>query len=379
MVYLDNSATTVVTDEVAELICSVLTRKYGNPSAQYFLGAEAYNLISKARSQVAGVFACSPAKIFFTSGGTESNNLAILGCAAAHPRKKHIVTTAIEHESVLNACAYLENRGYKITYIKPDKKTKCIKVSDVVDAVDSRTLLVSCMSVNNETGDLLPLKEIVEECKKKNPELFVHSDCVQGYGKVPLLEHELKLDLVSGSAHKIHGPKGVGFLYIGKKGNISPFCYGGKQEGGIHPGTENTSSIAGFGLAAEQAVYNMKENLIKIAELRKYLIEELENLPISIHINSPQNSLPYILNFSIPEFDSVSMIKYLSSRNIYVSSSSACNLGQKSHVLIAKGYPEAIINSSLRVSMNRFTRRNDIDNFLQGLKDMKKDVSTSKN
>ena len=360
MIYLDNCSSTQVSEEVASMVKETMLANFANPSASYFIGANAYKAIGIARSQVAKIIACEPSKIVFTSGGTESNNLAILGCAKKHPEKRHIITTAIEHDSVLNACRFLESTGYEVNYIMPNKEGN-IEAEEIVNAIRDDTLLVSCMSVNNETGAILPISKICEKVKERNPEVIIHSDCVQGYGKIPFKIYENKLDLLSASAHKIHGPKGIGLLYQRTNNLIAPLFYGGKQENGIHPGTENVQSICGFGMAADQAAYKLIDRMEAAMKLKTYLIELLSNELKDICINSPPNSSPYILNFSLPISNSVDIIRYLSLNEIYVSSASSCTKGKESHVLKAMGLAKNIINSSIRVGLSKYTTSKDIE------------------
>lgn len=372
MIYLDNSATTVVNKEVVELVSQTMLENFGNPSAQYYLGAEAYKAVGFARSQIAKIFATSPSTITFTSGGTESNNLAILGCAKAHPEKKHIVTTAIEHDSVLNACKALEKQGYQIDYIFPNKSNGCIRAEDIIEAVREDTLLISCMFINNETGEILPIKQISQKVRIRNPQTIIHCDCVQGFGKIPFKIHEYDVDLISASGHKLHAPKGVGILYQRDPTLIEPLVYGGNQEKRVHPGTENVPSICGFGLAADQAAYMMTEKMKHVYSLKQHIKKELETTFSFVQFNSPENSSPYILNFSFSGFRSSDIIRYLSLRGIYVSSSSACSLGARSHVLEAMGLANERIDSAIRVSFSRFSTIKELDEFVLALVDFTK-------
>ena len=366
MIYLDNCSSTQVSEEVASMVKNTMLTTFANPSASYFIGAEAYKAISIARSQVAKIIASEPSKIIFTSGGTESNNLAILGCARKYPKKKHIITTAIEHDSILNTCRFLNSIGYEIKYIMPDK-TGNISADEIINEIRDDTLLISCMSVNNETGAILPISEICRKTKEKNPEVIIHCDCVQGYGKIPFKIYENKVDLLSASAHKIHGPKGIGLLFQRSPNLIEPLFFGGKQENGIHPGTENVQSICGFGLAADHAAYKLIERAESVNNLKNYLIELLKEEFKDAKINSPLNSSPYILNFSLPGLKSVDMIRYLSLNDIYVSSTSSCTMGKPSHVLKAMGLDEKIINSSLRIGLSKYTTKKEIETFVNKL------------
>lgn len=369
MIYLDNSATTIVSKEVAELVARTMVENFGNPSAQYYLGAEAYKAIGFARSQVAKILATAPSNIHFTSGGTESNNIAILGCAKAHPERKHIVTTAIEHDSVLNACEALSRQGYHVDHVLPDKTSGCIRAEDIVSAVQKDTLLVSCMFVNNETGEILPIKRISQGVRARNPQTIIHCDCVQGFGKIPCKVHEYDVDLISASGHKLHAPKGVGILYQRTPALIEPLMFGGNQEMRIHPGTENVPSICGFGLAADQAAYMMTEKMEYVGSLKDHLKKRLEIAFPFVRFNCCADSSPYILNFSLSGFQSQDMIRYLSLRGMYVSSGSACSLGTRSHVLEAMGLADEYLDGAIRVSLSRFSTVEELDKFVLALTD----------
>ena len=240
MIYFDNSATTRVDSDIALVAAEAMTKNFGNPSSLHYVGVQAYQALNVARNQIAKMWGAKTNCIVFTSGGTESNNLAIQGGAAANlSTGKHVVTTAIEHSSVLGACGVLEKQGYQVTYVRPDPVTGCIRAEDFVNAVNQETALVSCMEVNSETGELLPIKEIIQGVRRKNPNTRIHVDCVQGFGKIPFKVYEYDADFLSASSHKIHGPKGIGALYIKDGVMVRPFLYGGKQERGIKPGTEN--------------------------------------------------------------------------------------------------------------------------------------------
>lgn len=367
MIYLDNCATTVVDKRVMMLMNKMMEEDYGNPSSSYYLGAHAYDCVNNARSQLAKVLATSASNIVFTSGGTESNNLALLGLAKINNGKKHIVTTTIEHESVLKVCGYLETQGFEVDYVKPNSITRCIEAKDVCSLVRNNTLLVSCMIVNNETGELLPVKEISRYVKSHFPQTYVHCDAIQGFTKVKLKIHEYPVDLISMSAHKINGPKGVGALYQ-RTPIIKPLLFGGDQENGLHPGTENVPGICGFGLASDLSLYSFEEHNSYVEKLNKYLRDSLKTSFSDLVINSPNNSCPYILNFSLPGFKSKSIIEFLSFNKVYVSSSAACVAGAPSYVLKAMGLDDRIINSALRIGLSANNTIEQIDEFVALLK-----------
>ena len=367
LIYMDNSATTRPDRLVTEKVSRIMDCTYGNASSLHDIGAEAFNAIGLARNQVASVISAKTSDIVFTSSGTESNNLAILG-AAAHNKTigKHIVTTTIEHASVINTMNQLEREGFNVTRIEPRQQTHRIEAKDVIDAVNDQTTLVSVMHVNNETGEILPIKEIVQGIRAKNPDTLIHCDCVQSYGKYPFKLYEMKVDLVSASAHKLHGPKGVGMLYVRDKSRLLPLMYGGKQESLLRPSTENTPGICGFGIAAHQALLHMKERLEHFESMKQTLLKHIENKS-SFHINSHVNSVSYILNFSVLGKESQAIVEHFNRHNIYISAGSACKKGEKSYVLQSLGYEKEVINGAVRVSFSKFNTIEDVQRFLKVL------------
>jgi cysteine desulfurase len=359
MIYFDNNATTCVDKEVAEKACHIMTDVYGNPSSLHELGMVAYQALGDARYLVARMIGAKTRCMYFTSGGTESNNIAIQGAAMANRTwGKHIVTTAIEHSSVLECCKALEKTGFATTYVKPNPSSHAIEADAVVKAVREDTVLVTVMQVNNETGELLPLADIIEGVRKKNPRTNIHCDAVQGYGKIPFKIHEYDVDLMSASAHKIHGPKGIGVLYIKEGCKIEPLQHGGSQEGKINPGTESVPLACAFGLAVDKKLIRVQENMKKVSLLKDYMKERLLKEVPTTHMNGPENTSPYVLNFSIPGTNSSEMVDYFSGHDIYVSAGSACAKGVVSHVLQAAGYDIPVLSGALRVS---FCDRNTID------------------
>lgn len=365
MIYLDHSATTAVDREVAELAVEVLCRRFGNPSSQHYLGAEAYGLLGVARSQTAKVLGARPRQVFFTSGATESNNLAI--GAIRQTAGRHIVTTALEHESVLAPCRRLEQEGYAVMYLRPEPGRGSVTAGAVAAAVGPDTGLVSVQYVNNETGAINPIGEIAAAVRAKNPKTLIHCDCVQGYGKLPFPLHRFDVDLVSASAHKLYGPKGVGLLYARDPSVLRPLSFGGAQEGGIHPGTESTALIAAFGLAADRALYGMARRAEDVARVRRHLERLLRVHFPEVCVHSPADGSPYLLNFSLPGRSSQAMVAHLSRHEIYVSAGSACSRGARSHVLEAMGLPEAQLDSALRVSFGKDTTCADVEALVQCL------------
>ena len=364
--YLDNSATTAVTPEVAALAARIMTEQYGNPSSLHRRGFWAERALTEARGQVAAVLRCRPEEIIFTSGGTESNNLALLGAArAARRRGNRIVTTAVEHHSVLAVCRQLESEGFEVAYVSPDAGG-VITPESFAAACDEKTVLASCMMVNSETGALHDIPAIAAACRRKNPGILFHADCVQAFGRLEIAPARWGVQLVSVSGHKIHAPKGVGALYVAKGVRLLPPLYGSGQERGLRPGTENLPGICAMGLAAERMNARRAENAAHFTALRQKLITNLSQSP-AVCINSPEAAAPYIINLSVEGIRSEIMIHYLEQFEIYVSSGSACAKGERSHVLTAMGLPEDRIDSALRVSMTDTTAEEEIDEFCRRL------------
>ena len=364
-IYFDNSSTTKVCRVAADKVMEMMTEHYGNPSSLHSMGFQAEQELNAARAKVAGRMGARPDEIYFTSGGTESNNIALFG--AAHARQKRgnrIVTTSIEHPSVLNTMKELEKEGFEVVYLKPDEMGH-IQPEQVFEAVTPDTILISMMCVNNEVGSILPLESVSAAINAvKAPALF-HVDAVQAFGKLMLKPDKLKIDLMSVSAHKIHGPKGVGALYLKKNVHIVPHTFGGGQEKNIRPGTEPLPLIAGFGAAVE-ALPDTAAQLQQLRELNGYCRMKLNELD-GISIHSPENALPFILSFSGGSIRSETMLHYLADRGIYVSSGSACSKGKPSHVLTAMGLSRGEIDSSLRLSFSRFNTKEEIDIFIDTL------------
>ena len=364
--YLDNSATTAVTPEVAALAAHIMTEQYGNPSSLHRRGFWAERALTEARGQVAAVLRCRPEEIIFTSGGTESNNLALLGAArAARRRGNRIVTTAVEHHSVLAVCRQLESEGFEVAYVSPDAGG-VITPESFAAACDEKTVLASCMMVNSETGALHDIPAIAAACRRKNPGILFHADCVQAFGRLEIAPARWGVQLVSVSGHKIHAPKGVGALYVAKGVRLLPPLYGSGQERGLRPGTENLPGICAMGLAAERMNARRAENAAHFTALRQKLITNLSQSP-AVCINSPQAAAPYIINLSVEGIRSEIMIHYLEQFEIYVSSGSACAKGERSHVLTAMGLPEDRVDSAIRVSMTDTTAEEEIDEFCRRL------------
>lgn len=369
MAYLDNSATTKPDKAVADKIYEMLTVNFGNPSSFHKEGLNANLELRAAREKIANALSCESEEIYFTSGGTEANNLAILGAAEAGKRKgKRIVTTAIEHESVLQSVDELEKQGFEVIRLMPDKQGR-ITEQQVFDAVNSDTILVSMMYVNNEVGSVMPVKSIKKAVKRANAPALIHIDCVQAFGKLEVKPSKLGADLVTVTAHKIHGPKGVGALYVKKGTRILPRVFGGEQEKKLRPGTEAIPLIAGFGVAAD-LIPDLKKQSEKIKEINAYAKEGL--LTVSgVKINSGDDASDYIINLFVPTFmTSQTVVQHLSSKyGVYVSNGSACAKGKRSHVLTAMKLDDKIIEKSIRVSFSRTTTKSDIDEFVNAIRE----------
>ncbi len=369
--YLDNSATTRAYDEVASLVAKIMTEEYGNPSSVHHMGMVSGERLSQARETIAATLKVEPQEILFTSGGTESDNLALIGVAKANKwRGKHIITTAIEHPAILETTTALEKEGFEITYLPVDE-TGVVQLEDLKAALREDTILVSMMFVNNEIGSVQKIQEAGELIKAYNSDIYFHVDAVQGYGKFVIRPKSMKIDLLSVSGHKIHGPKGIGFLYIKKGTKINPICYGGGQQKGMRSGTENVPGIAGLALAAKMCYENFEDKQNKLYELKEYLIKSLNERLSDIKINGPacREGAPHIVSVSIKGLAAETVLNMLSSKNIYVSAGSACtsNNPHISDTLQAIGLEKDLLESTIRISMSFMTTKEEIDYFLDTL------------
>ena len=360
--YLDNSATTKPCKKAVENMLYALETCWGNPSSLHDKGIEADELLLKARKAVASALSANEKEIYFTSGGTEGNNLAIFGAAYKNRRKgNRLITTAVEHPSVQKAFDRLQSEGFEVVRLKTDSFGRVSK-EELYEAIDEKTVLVSMMYVNNEVGAIEPVEEIRKAVKLKNSPALIHVDAVQAFGKLPINVRTLGADLVTVSSHKIHGPKGVGAIYIRDGVKLQSVAVGGGQERDIRPGTEAMPAIAGFLGAVESLT--VKESLQKITELRDGFQEKLRGVE-GITVNSPDDALPYIVNLSLNKLNSETVLNFMSGMGIYVSSGSACSKGHKSPVLTAMGLSDEIINSSIRVSLSRYTTKEELDLFVE--------------
>ncbi len=359
--YLDNSATTRPYDEVIAKVADVMGKNYGNPSSLHRLGIAAEKEIKIAKEKIAIALRAVPNEIYFTSGGTESNNLAIMG-VCKNARGKHIISTPLEHPATMNTLAELEKAGYKVDFI-PVNSEGVVDLPAFEDLITPDTVLVTAMLVNNEIGVIEPIGKMATILKRKNPRAYLHIDAVQGFCKVPCDVKSLGADLMSISGHKIHGPKGVGILYVKKGTHFSPIVFGGGQQDNLRSGTENVPGIAGIGIATEKCHKNMQQNVMKINELKNRLAEGIRaNIP-DIKINTPDESAPHILNVSFKGVRSEVVLHSLENKDIYVSSGSACSSHKKepSYVLTAIGTPRELIDGSIRFSLSEFNTQEDID------------------
>ena len=362
MAYLDNSATTQVTPAVAEVAVELMCNTFGNPASVHSLGLDAHKITEQARETVASFMGCKKEEIYFTSGGTEGNNLAILGGTLAAKRKGNkVITTAVEHPSVLQAVEELKTRGFE-TVVLPVQKNGVVSLQDLEDAIDEQTVFISIMLVNNETGAIQPVDKIREIVKRKNSPALIHTDCVQALGKYPFSLRALGVDLASVSGHKVHGPKGVGALYIKEGVRILPQTYGGGQEKGLRSGTVAVSQIGAFAKAVEQLPKG-NEGVEQATRLREQLLLGIAQVPDAV-INSTLEGSPYIVNCSVAGIPSEVMIRALEAEGVYVSGGSACAKGGRSHVLLAQGVAPKLVDSALRISFSNHTTKDEIEQFL---------------
>lgn len=367
-IYMDNSATTPLNKEVLDEMMPYLTENYGNPSSVYSLGSKAKVAVEKARDQVANAIGADKKEIFFTSGGSESDNWAIRGIAYKHKDKgNHIITTKIEHHAVLHTCQYLEKQGFKVTYLDVDENG-LINLEDLKNAITDKTILISIIFANNEIGTIQPIKEIGKIAKENN--VYFHTDAVQAIGSIEIDVNELNIDLLSLSAHKFYGPKGVGALYVKRGVRLDSIISGGGQERAKRAGTENVSGIVGLGKAIEIASKNIKENNEKLSKLRDSLINKIENNIDHVRLNGHRTKrLPGNVNMSFEFIEGESLLLSLDMVGIAGSSGSACTSGSldPSHVLLAIGLPHGIAHGSLRLSLGLNNTEEEIDYVVKNL------------
>ena len=368
MIYLDNSATTKPCAEAVTAITQALTENWGNPSALYGFGLESARNLRTARHQVAAAMGAEPDRVFFTSGGTEADNWAFFGTVKKlGKRGKHIITTAIEHDAILNCAKELEAQGYEVTYLQPDSLGR-ITLDDLKAALRKDTILVSIMMVNNEVGSVMPISAMAKLTHKVCPEAIFHTDAVQGFLKVPFSAKTLGADLISVSSHKIHGPKGAGALYLSPRlKSFPPLILGGGQEGGLRSGTEAMPAILGFAAAAAAGAATWKEDTCREQELLTAFVAQVSDLE-GIRINGAHEA-PHILSLSIPGLPTQNSINLLQDAGICVSAGSACAKGHRSHVLTAMRLSPEIMDGSFRISLSRCTTQQEMDALLTVIRD----------
>lgn len=372
-VYLDNSATTCAYESVGDLVRKVMCQDYGNPSSMHKKGMEAEQYIKEAKEILAKLWKVQEKEIFFTSGGTESDNLALIGAAKANRRAgNHLITSAIEHPAIINTMRYLEEEGFRVTFLPVDRYGR-IKLDALKNALCKETILVSVMYVNNEVGSVQPIQEAAGIVKAYNRNILFHVDAVQGFGKYRIYPKRLKVDMCSVSGHKIHGPKGIGALYVDSGVKIQPIVFGGEQQRNVRSGTENVAGIAGLGLAAKLIYEDLDKKIAGMRQLKQHFIEgvsEIENT--TIHGMYDETSAPHIISVGFAGIRSEVLLHALEEKGIYVSSGSACasNHPQVSGVLKGIGAGQEFLDATLRFSMSEFTTREEIDYTLETLKEL---------
>lgn len=368
--YLDNSATTQPCKEAIEKMNYALRTCWGNPSSLHSKGIAASELLEEARNNIAKKLSCESDEIFFTSGGTESNNIAVFGAAYAQRRRgSRIITTSIEHSSVEESVKALENQGYDVVRLRVNERG-VIDERQLYAATNPSVVLISMMYVNNEVGSIQPVEFAKRAVVHSGANALIHCDAVQAFGKVQLKPYNMGVDLMTVSSHKIHGPKGAGALFVKKGTKLVQHSFGGLQENKIRPGTEPLPAIAGFGAAAA-AIPDYSESLKYVTDLRNYMVAKLRTID-GVRINSPENALPYITNISVEGIPSEVMLNYLSGLGICVSSGSACSKGHKSRVLKAMNLSDDVINTALRISLSVFTTKEEIDYLIGGIASARK-------
>ena len=372
-IYLDNSATTKPYPEVIEKMVYAMTTDYANPSSLHRKGIEVEKSIKIIRQDIARTLGAKDKEIYFTSGGTESNNSIIRGVVNLYKkRKNHIISTEIEHPSVLNTLKDLEEDGFEVTYLKVDKEGK-INIEELKNAIKPSTILISIMHVNNEIGTIQPIEEIGKYLKTLKDKVYLHVDAVQSYSKINFKPSRYNIDFMSVSAHKFHGPKGIGFMYIKENNRIKPILTGGGQEIGIRSGTENVPGIYGLGEAVKIINKNLKDTINKVNDLKELLKEEISNNIDDIKINSPEDGVCHILNVSFKDIRGEVLLHYLEQKGIYVSTGSACSSKKKgSHVLNAIGLTQNDIEGAIRFSLSDLNTKEEI---LEVVKVLKESIS----
>ena len=371
--YFDNSATTRVFDSVKDIVVKTMTEDYGNAASKHTKGVEAERYIREARSIIAKSLKVEEKEIVFTSGGSESNNMALIGAAMANQRGgKHIITTNVEHSSVYNTLGFLQDQGFDITYLPVDSNGH-ISISQLRESLRPETILVSVMYVNNEVGSVEPIEDIGKVIKEEQPQALFHVDAIQAYGKYQIYPKRLGIDLLSVSGHKLHGPKGVGFLYINEKAKVKPLIYGGGQQRGMRSGTENVPGVAGLGAAVKEIYKNHQEKVDHLYELKDHLMTRIKEVE-GCQVNSQpgRESAPQIVSVSFEGVRSEVLLHALEDRGIYVSSGSACSSNHPgiSGTLKGIGVPQELLDATLRFSFGMFNKKQEIDYAIEVLKEL---------
>ena len=370
--YLDNSATTSCSLAATEKMVALLTQDYGNPSSMHMKGVIAEKYITEAKKKIAKTLKVEEKELIFTSGGTESNNLAIIGSALANKRAgMHVITTSIEHPSVSNPFLWLAENGFEVTYLSVDAYGQ-IQLDELKNAIRPDTVLVSIMHVNNEIGALQPIEAAGKVIKAANPKCLFHVDAIQSYGKMVIYPKKWNIDMLSVSGHKIHGPKGSGFLFIKDKTKVKPLIHGGGQQKGMRSGTENVPAIAGLAVAAEEMYAHLEENRNHLFALRDYFIEEVEKLDgVSVNGKKDHDSAPHIVSVSIEGVRAEVILHTLEDRNIYVSAGSACSSNKPaiSNTLQSIGLKKELLDSTVRFSFSIHTTKEELDYALEVMRE----------
>ena len=374
--YLDNAATTRVSEAAARAALAAMTEGFGNPSSRHEAGTRATQVLKAHREVIAKALGAAPAEVVFTSCGTESDNWAVRGAVRLNRRRgRHVITTAIEHDAVLEPCRALEREGYEVTYLKPDRSGN-ITVQQVADALREDTVLVSMMLVNNEVGTILPVAEVSKLLKQKKSTALLHCDAVQGFLHVPFTVGALGVDLLSISGHKVHAPKGIGALYIKKGIKLPPMIVGGHQEENLRSGTEPTAQIAAFAAAVEEWQAHGEEHRIYLKELKSYAVQKLTSEVDGLELVGSGDA-PHILPVTLTGYKSEVVVRFLSDLGVFISSGSACHKGKPSHVFAALNLPKKQMDGVLRISFSTYNTKEDIDALADGLKQAKEQLFTS--
>ena len=372
-VYLDNSATTRCFDDVAAFMAQIMCRDYGNPSSLHMKGIQAESYLRYAKETIAKTLKINEKEILFTSGGTEADNIALIGTAMANRRAgKHLITTRIEHPAILQTMQYLEEQGFKVTYLPVDGNGR-IRLEDLQKAMTKETILVSVMHTNNEIGSLQPIAEAGALIKKMNPHTLFHVDAVQGFGKFRIYPKKMNIDLLSASGHKIHGPKGCGFLYVNEKVKIKPIIFGGGQQNGLRSGTENVPGIAGLAKAVEMIYADLDKDVDRLYALKQKFVDGVSKIEyVKINGLTGRESAPHVISVSVRGIRSEVLLHALEDKGIYVSAGSACaaRKPQPSATLKAIGVEKELLESTLRFSLSVFTTEEEIDYTLQAMYDI---------